>query len=553
MSATSVVFAPVCGDDGFCGEPGGVECAPYQCDNGSCLTTCDWDHTCVAPSTCNNNNNKCVNSILGSACSDDSECASGHCADGVCCNEDCSGAAKSCLNKRTKLPDGTCGPAVLGVSCTKGIECASGFCADGVCCSSSCANPCEGCSAQVKGGGVDGICAPVAAQTDPHDRCDISGWGICAVPGVCDGKGACAYHKEKPCGDDAHCQSDSKAIGQQTCNPKGYCGEGKVTNCGNYKCSNNVCPTTCTSSAQCLDDTFKCLDGQCVKPSIVGDTCKDSKQCKGGHCVEGVCCDTVCDGACMSCLGNLTGKGDGVCANVLAGHKDPKNTCQVSNPPCGADGTCDGQGKCRVFAPKDTSCGQSCSGDAVLLSECSGDGKCLPDPKTASTCFPYACSSSLNACLSLCSSNDECATGAKCHHEDGKCAPTQDTCKDEFSLVTTDGKDTDCRPYRCKAGKCRSSCNVEGDCSDGYACQGGKCLKKQDAGAGHDAAPSVDAGESGAAAPPDDTGCGCRTAGSSGSSGRGSAGFAGLLLLLAGLAFRRRSRRPWSQARPSVG
>ena len=37
-----------------------------------------------------------------------------------------------------------------------------------------------------------------------------------------------------------------------------------------------------------------------------GASCETSEVCESGHCIDGVCCDTPCEGLCMACSGELT-------------------------------------------------------------------------------------------------------------------------------------------------------------------------------------------------------------------------------------------------------
>ena len=72
---------------------------------------------------------------------------------------------------------------VIGESCTGPSECLSGFCVDGVCCDTSCDSICIAC-VQTTTGVPDGTCAPVAAFTDPDSDCS-GGLGVCAGTGNC--------------------------------------------------------------------------------------------------------------------------------------------------------------------------------------------------------------------------------------------------------------------------------------------------------------------------------------------------------------------------------
>ena len=79
----------------------------------------------------------------------------------------------------------------------------------------------------------------------------------------------------------------------------------------------------------------------------LGDSCTlGVDTCATGFCVDGVCCDSACDGACNTCVGAVAGK----CSLAPAG-TSPRNACPVDTMnPCGNDGTCDGAGACRVGA-----------------------------------------------------------------------------------------------------------------------------------------------------------------------------------------------------------
>lgn len=55
---------------------------------------------------------------------------------------------------------------VRGNSCDAVSDCHTGFCVDGICCETACDDACESCSA-AETGGEDGLCAPVQAGVDP--------------------------------------------------------------------------------------------------------------------------------------------------------------------------------------------------------------------------------------------------------------------------------------------------------------------------------------------------------------------------------------------------
>ncbi len=76
-----------------------------------------------------------------------------------------------------------------------------------------------------------------------------------------------------------------------------------------------------------------------------GSVCQKATQCQSNYCVDGVCCDSSCTGACKACSKARRGNGmDGTCGFIAAG-KDPDNDCAKTK---GA--RCDGRGVCSILA-----------------------------------------------------------------------------------------------------------------------------------------------------------------------------------------------------------
>lgn len=145
--------------------------------------------------------------------------------------------------------------------------------------------------------------------------------------------------------------------------------------------------------------------------ALLGASCTGSWECASGFCVEGVCCTSACNAACASCV--LPGR-LGTCSPVPAGSPDPNSVCvDEGAPSCGHDGTCDGQGRCALYAAG-VSCaaGSSCAGTIWSGSgTCSGTATCQ---RETHPCLPYACDPQTNECRSACASTDDCAPGEPC-------------------------------------------------------------------------------------------------------------------------------------------
>src|SRR5262249_21872911 len=77
---------------------------------------------------------------------------------------------------------------------------------------------------------------------------------------------------------------------------------------GLYDASTSANP--CTTDADCASG-FYCAAGSCTAKKANGVACTGANQCTSGNCVDGVCCNSACGGACDAC--NLAGS-VGTCA-----------------------------------------------------------------------------------------------------------------------------------------------------------------------------------------------------------------------------------------------
>ncbi|HTJ82425.1 MAG TPA: kelch repeat-containing protein [Polyangiaceae bacterium] len=259
------------------------------------------------------------------ACTQNFECASGFCVDGVCCDEACDGTCEGCKASQTGGADGTCAPVLDGTDprgdcvdsgaptcagnglckagacdayaapgcgagkCSSAADCASGFCVDGVCCDTDCALACTACSAAKKGEGLDGVCGFVATGTDPDADCADVGTSTCADLRVCNGTGVCspadvacapglcgAEGCIPSCVDDTGCASDGACVANQCVSKATLCTDGTkalgrdgvVVDCAPFTCTpDGTCLTACSSVDDCADGQV--CDGEtreCVAP-----------------------------------------------------------------------------------------------------------------------------------------------------------------------------------------------------------------------------------------------------------------------------------------------
>jgi hypothetical protein len=148
-----------CDDAGTCGKAQGTscgqdgECASGHCADGVCCT-----NACAGPCrSCNQPSAAGVCQGYAAGSDPELECAGGATCNGV----------------------GACGPQPIpnlanGQLCSGASQCSSGFCKDGVCCDNACTSPCEACGS--------GTCLTVKRSDDVPE---CAGTSTCNPKGIC--------------------------------------------------------------------------------------------------------------------------------------------------------------------------------------------------------------------------------------------------------------------------------------------------------------------------------------------------------------------------------
>src|SRR6266545_2284862 len=192
-----------------------------------------------------------------------------------------------------------------GEICYIDTDCGSGHCVEGFCCDTACDEVCHTCSTLV------GTCTLVDVDKDPRDQCPDEGSGSCKRTGACDGTGACALYAQGTVCQMSGCTGSSLTSAGR-CDGAGNCMGAASQSCAPFKCGDNgQCRTTCTADADCIAPNT-CVMNSCGKKPL-GGTCGDNAECNSGFCAQGVCCGTACTGSCKSCA--LSGSA-GSCTNV---------------------------------------------------------------------------------------------------------------------------------------------------------------------------------------------------------------------------------------------
>ncbi len=446
-----------CGTDGTCDGAGA--CRNYVsgtvCQAASCTGITELPaRTCDGAGACGSSTAKscatgyvCSGAACATSCTTDASCATGyHCNGGACVV--------------SKADGSTCGRA---------RECTSGNCVDGVCCESACGGACEACSAALKGFGVDGKCENVGNGTDPRNRCaaDPGFPGNCKADGFCDGAGACRAFALAGTG----CGTNTCASGMATynkCNATGTCGPvSKTCAFGGCKTTADACEGDCVKDADCpTDAACDTTTNTCVGKLIDGSVATDPRACKSGIIADGLCCNAKCEGTCESCAESAT---KGTCVAVVGPAKHGMCAAATGGDACSAT-ACDGtaRDKCAGRPGAETGCRPASCSDGVqtLPTLCDGTGAC-PSPQTKK-CEPFACGD--KACKETCATTTDCADGYACDSASGKCSRGS-TCKDEQTVISSDGVEKTCAPLRCAGQGCLTQCASTDDCVPGFVCE----------------------------------------------------------------------------------
>lgn len=254
----------------------------------------------------------------------------------------------------------------LGATCTTDSACASGFCADGVCCNQRCGEPCHSCGG---GNGVTaGTCGNEAANTvcglaacmgstlTPAPRCDGNGACTPRMAAACAGSLTCASATacKAKCAADADCAAGLVCdVASGACRPPGKpngqaCAAG--TDCASGNCADKVCcDFACTGTCRaCVMAQTGKPDGTCanVMAGVKDTRCErqDPSTCgRDGTCNGSGGCHVYPNGTrcATACCRDESGPGNGV---HVCGYQCNNGTCDKVHPTildrCGAATCC---------------------------------------------------------------------------------------------------------------------------------------------------------------------------------------------------------------------
>jgi hypothetical protein len=157
--------------------------------------------------------------------------------------------------------------SAAGKPCSADGGCATGFCADAVCCDTRCDGACEACS-EDKSGAESGTCTPVPSGADPDAECGDQSAETCGTIGGCDGSGACMRYA-----DGTDCSAGGEVCYAGVCGGA-ECVDGHLVvsghgerDCSPFRCApgdKSCFEAPCRSNLECIDGLACSADGLCV-------------------------------------------------------------------------------------------------------------------------------------------------------------------------------------------------------------------------------------------------------------------------------------------------
>jgi hypothetical protein len=466
-----------------------TECASGFCKNDVCAG-CDEDVDCAGAQTCELDNDLgyhvCVGGevVLGEACNEGAECASGFCKNDTCatCEEDqdCDGALVCVSDETLGYFDCQRSAAALGEDCSAGLDCSSGFCNSQVC--SQCESN-QDC-------GQDQTC--VLSERLGYHVCEgaLTDLGQqCSVPEDCDSS-FCTDEVCSECTTNRDCdQANTEcvadfALGYFICQEiqllqlGEQCGEDQE--CESGICHQDVCSECqdngdCDGAQECVEDNdlgyFVCQGGDVV----LGDGCNDGAECASGYCNNDVCseCENnwncegneectadfdlgyfTCSPGELSALGEVCAESSecdsGFCWDTPVG----PNICSE----CENDTDCNGEMVCSYTINADVRWA-TCTGNTPLGEACQENGECV-----SGFCHPDVCSE--------CAADENCFGDGSCTDDTegvgyficqgglGDSCQTSQDCNSEFCYIRQG-----------PGGGACSECEENQDCDNNLDCE----------------------------------------------------------------------------------
>jgi hypothetical protein len=433
---------------------------------------------------------------LGETCSSASDCQSGACVDGVCCESACGGGVadcQACSVAAGSTSNGDCVLIAAGTTC----RAASGDC--------DAAETCTGASTTCPADGVkpsSATCRTASGDCDQAENCD-GATKVCPADGVKPSSATCRTasgdcdQAENCDGATKVCPADGVKPADTSCRAaSGDCDLGEVCNGVAKTCPTDVvvsAGTQCRAASGDCDVSEACngVAKTCPADGVapVTTTCRNA----GGDCDVAETCNGTgktcpADGVapvtttCRAAMGDCdvaeacNGSAKTCPADSVA---PPATLCRAATGDCDLAETCNGTAKAcpaDAVAPAATSC-RAAMGDCDVAEACNGVAKACPVDAVVGAGTECRASGgdcdvaeACNGSAKACPADAVVGAGTECRASGGDC-DIAEACDGSAKACPADAVVT--------AGtECRAS---DGDCDVAEACDGGAKACPEDA------------------------------------------------------------------------
>jgi subtilisin-like proprotein convertase family protein len=412
----------------------------------------------------------------GATCTMDSECSTGHCVDGVCCDTACGG--NSATDCQACDATGTCGAAPSSTVCRAS------------------ANECD--LEETCGGATT---CPTDASKMAGTTCGLAPSGLCDLQDTCSGgTGATATCVPNLVSAGTGCRASAGGCdtaeactgSSPDCPADGFVSAG--TECRASAGGCDVAEACTGSSAACPNDGFVAVGTECrasIGACDVAETCTGTASCPADAAQPvGTPCGGLPSGLCDAqdtCSGDVGATA--FCApkflsastecRPVAGNCDVAESCTGSAADCPTDGFVQGGTECRASAGA-CDVAEACTGSAAA---CPNDGLVGAGTECRASIGDCDAAEACTGSGATCPPDAAQPVGTACGGSPNGDCDAQDTCTGDIGATATCApkflpSSTTCRP---SAGACdileqctgnTTTCPTDGFVSGGTVCRG---------------------------------------------------------------------------------
>jgi hypothetical protein len=389
----------------------------------------------------------------GASCSNDDDCVSSHCSNGLCCtNGDCCRAAADCPKTIVNGIQLVCNDPSQCQGSGGTVACRDNRCVaeggdpnDSACTSVHQASDCGPYKPTFCNGMVDQQAPPCATSCGSDADCDANAH--------CDAFGACVLDMPdgSPCTADKECKTNH--CSNNVCCAGGDCCSTNLT------CAGYVTPASCTDLSHC-SGTRK--DGVCM-----------SNQCRAVDVADGTACAGMVVAQC------------GLYADAVCGTRQVTPACATD---CRVDSQCAAGAYCDATGGRAGQCqpklrdGSTCTTAQQCQNTCN-KGFCCADSDPNTQCC------GVDADCAALGSTKECVNTTTCDSLVIRATCVENRCRTAMDSTPICHQQLACGPeYSVPSATCPLTCGCsrDTDCSPGFKCSStttrGRCIKDPNSG-----------------------------------------------------------------------